>query len=80
MKQIAYGRVRRKMENGQTERHFTAPTQLTDPQGKEKKMKKLLDKYFRNPNAKKIMFIYSRKELIAMGRRSHFMARSPRQG
>ena len=43
-------------------------------------MKKLLDKYFRNPHAKKIMFIYSRKELIAMGRKARFMARSPRQG
>ena len=43
-------------------------------------MKKLLDKYFRNPNGKKIMFIYSRKELIAMTRKSLFMAGSPRRG
>ena len=35
-------------------------------------MKKLLDKYFRKPNAKRIMFIYSRKELIAMGRSASF--------
>ena len=43
-------------------------------------MKKLLDKYFRKPNAKKIMFIYSRKELIAMARILRWIARSPRQG
>ena len=43
-------------------------------------MKKLLDKYFRKPNAKKIKFIYSRKELIAMTRKAMAIGGNPRQG
>ena len=42
-------------------------------------VKKLLDRYFRVPYAKKIMFIYSRKELIAMTRRSMSVMGSPRR-
>ena len=33
MKQIAYGRVRRKMEGGYTERNVKLETDLTEPQG-----------------------------------------------
>ena len=43
-------------------------------------MKKILDKYCRKPREKKIMFIYTRKALIALGRTARFTARSPRQG
>ena len=43
-------------------------------------MKNLLDKYCRKPREKKIVFMYTRKELIALGRKARFTARSPRQG
>ena len=39
MKQIAYGRVRRKMEGGFTEKDFNAQIHFIEPQGKLKNRK-----------------------------------------
>ncbi len=39
MKQIAYGRVRRKMENGSTEMDTKYKSDLNEPQGKFKNAK-----------------------------------------